>query len=791
MLKNYLKVAWRNLFRNKFFSIINISGLALGMACSILIISWVQNELSIDGYHKNGKNLYAIIERQYYDNKVTGQYNVPGVLANEMKKVFPEVEYATGMEDNSQNTFQVGEKILKLNGGFADSDVFKMFSYKLLEGKAPTALNNPSSIAISRKMAEDFFGSTQAAIGKSIRYENKQNFNITAVFENLPENSSIKFEYLINWFQYLKENDWAKQWGNNGPLAYIQLRPDANAEAFDKKIAHFMDAYNKEQTKAFHEQLGIQKFDEVYLHSDLKDGKVSGGRIEYVRLFSVVAVFILLIACINFMNLTTARSVKRSREIGIRKVVGAVRPVLIRQFIGEAILLTFLAVAIATVLVLVLLPVFNQITEKQIAYPFADFGFWAWLILLTVITGAIAGSYPALFLSSFNPVVVLKGTLKLSTGSAWFRKGLVVFQFWMSIVLIIGTIIVSKQVNFILKKDLGYNRENLLYVPIEGDLPAKYEAFKNEALNMPGIKEVTRSTNSPTNFGSSTIGVNWDNKDPNLNVMFTQIGVGYDFTKTLGLKVIQGRDFSPAYGTDTINYLINETALSRLNYKDPIGRNFTMWGRKGKIVGILKDFHFRSLHEPIYPLIVRLREKEDYGSILIRTKAGQTKEAIASIEKLCKELNPKFTVSYQFSDQEYKKQYQNEQVISKLSDAFAGLAIFISCLGLLGLAMFTAEQRTREIGIRKVLGASVGSLFTLLSQEFIVLVLIALVIASPVAWWVMSRWLTTQYHYHMETAWWWIFLLAGVVAIVITLITVSFQSAKVALTNPIKSLRSE
>lgn len=791
MLKNYLKVAWRNLFRNKFFSIINISGLALGMACSILIILWVQNELSIDGYHKNGKNLYAIIERQYYDNKVTGQYNVPGVLANEMKKVFPEVEYATGMEDNSQNTFQVGEKILKLNGGFADSDVFKMFSYKLLEGKAPTALNNPSSIAISRKMAEDFFGSTQAAIGKSIRYENKQNFNITAVFENLPENSSIKFEYLINWFQYLKENDWAKQWGNNGPLAYIQLRPDANAEAFDKKIAHFMDAYNKEQTKAFHEQLGIQKFDEVYLHSDLKDGKVSGGRIEYVRLFSVVAVFILLIACINFMNLTTARSVKRSREIGIRKVVGAVRPVLIRQFIGEAILLTFLAVAIATVLVLVLLPVFNQITEKQIAYPFADFGFWAWLILLTVITGAIAGSYPALFLSSFNPVVVLKGTLKLSTGSAWFRKGLVVFQFWMSIVLIIGTIIVSKQVNFILKKDLGYNRENLLYVPIEGDLPAKYEAFKNEALNMPGIKEVTRSTNSPTNFGSSTIGVNWDNKDPNLNVMFTQIGVGYDFTKTLGLKVIQGRDFSPAYGTDTINYLINETALSRLNYKDPIGRNFTMWGRKGKIVGILKDFHFRSLHEPIYPLIVRLREKEDYGSILIRTKAGQTKEAIASIEKLCKELNPKFTVSYQFSDQEYKKQYQNEQVISKLSDAFAGLAIFISCLGLLGLAMFTAEQRTREIGIRKVLGASVGSLFTLLSQEFIVLVLIALVIASPVAWWVMSRWLTTQYHYHMETAWWWIFLLAGVVAIVITLITVSFQSAKVALTNPIKSLRSE
>jgi ABC-type antimicrobial peptide transport system permease subunit len=791
MIKNYLKVAWRNLFRNKFFSIINISGLALGMACSILIILWVQNELNMDGFHQNGKNIYIVIERQYYDNKVTGQYNVPGVLANEMKKVFPEVQYATGMDQGDENTFQVGEKILKIKGVAADSDFFKIFSYKLLAGKPQNALNNPSSIAISRKMAEDFFGSPEAAMGKSIRYENKQNFNITAVFDNVPNNSSVKFDYVLNWFQYLKENDWAKQWGNNGPIAYVLLRPDADPKAFDKKIAHFMDAYNKEQTAAFREQLGIQKFTDVYLHSDLTDGKVSGGRIEYVRLFSVVAVFILLIACINFMNLTTARSIKRSREIGIRKVVGAVRPVLIRQFIGEAILLTFLAVAIAIILVMVLLPVFNQITEKQIAYPFADFSFWVWLILLTVITGALAGSYPALFLSSFNPVVVLKGTLKLSTGSAWFRKGLVVFQFAMSVFLIIGTIVISKQVNYIQTKDLGYNRENLLYVPIEGDLPANYEAFKNEALNMPGIKEVTRSTNSPTNFGSSTIGVNWDNKDPNLNVMFTQIGVGYDFTKTLGLKIVQGRDFSPAYGTDTSNYLINETALSRLNYKDPIGRNFTMWGKKGKIVGILKDFHFKSLHEPIYPLIVRLREKENYGSILIRTKAGQTKEAIASIEKLCKELNPKFTVSYQFSDQEYKKLYQNEQVVSKLSDAFSGLAIFISCLGLLGLAMFTAEQRTREIGIRKVLGASVGSLFTLLSREFIILVVIALVAASPFAWWFMNKWLTTQYHYHMETAWWWIFLLAGVVAIMITLITVSFQSAKVALTNPIKSLRSE
>jgi putative ABC transport system permease protein len=789
MIRNYLKVAWRNLFRNKFFSTINILGLALGIVCSLLIFLWVQNELSVDSYHANDKQLYAVIERQYYDNKVTGQYSVPGVLAEQMKKTLPEVEYATQLHNGDRNTFQVGDKILKIDGAFAGEDIFKMFSYPLLEGKAQTALNDPSSIAISRKMAEDFFGSPQAAINKSIRYENKQDFKITAVFENLPENTSTKFDYLINWYQYLKENDWAKQWGNNGPEAYVMLRPDANPALVDKKIAHFLDLYNKDQTKAFREQLGLQKFSEVYLNSDLKTGKPTGGRIEYVHLFSIVAVFILLIACINFMNLTTARSIKRAREIGVRKVVGAVRSVLIRQFLGEAILLTLLAVIAALVLMVVLLPVFNTITQKQIEYPFAHLTFWIWLFALTFITGIISGSYPALFLSAFNPVAVLKGAVKLSTASAMFRKGLVVFQFFMSIILIIGTIVVSKQVNYIQTKNLGYDRENLLYVPLEGDLYAKYDIFKNEGLRMPGIKDVSRITSSPTNFDSSTYGVNWTGKDPNLNIMFTQVGVDYDFTKTMKLKMADGRDFSRDFASDSTGYLLNETALKRIGYKDPIGKPFTMWGKKGYIVGILKDFHFNSLHDPIYPLIVRLQAKDIYGNILIRTKPGQTKEAIASIEKLCKELNSKFTVNYQFSDLEYQKLYNNEQVVAKLSDAFAILGIFISCLGLLGLAMFTAEQRTKEIGIRKVLGASVGSLFTLLSREFVVLVIIALLLATPVAWYSMNDWLL-NYQYHIDIEWW-IFLLAGLVAIVITLVTVSFQSVKAALMNPIKSLRSE
>ncbi|MDP9081480.1 MAG: ABC transporter permease [Bacteroidota bacterium] len=789
MIKNYIKIAWRNLWRNKFFSTINILGLALGMACSILIILWVQNELSVDSFHKNGDRLYQVIERQYYDHKVVGQYSVPGVLAEEMKHALPQVEYAANMAWENQNTFRVGAKIIKLEGTSAGSDFFKIFSYPLLQGNAETALNSPVSIAISRKMAGEFFGSPQDAIGKTIRYENKKDFKVTAVFEDLPHNVSNKFEFLINWYSFLEENSWAKDWGNNGPVAYVLLKKGTDAKLFNKKLTHFIDTYDKDQSAAFREQLGIQKFDEVYLHSTFKEGQPTDGRIEYVHLFSIIAVFILVIACINFMNLTTARSVKRAREIGVRKVVGAVRSVLIQQFVGEAILLTCFAAIMALVMVMLLLPVFNSVTQKQIEFPFSQANFWLGLVGLTFITGLLSGSYPALFLSSFNPVKVLKGAVKLSTGAAWFRKGLVVFQFVLSVVLIIGTIIISKQVNYIQTKNLGYDRENLIYVPLEGDLITNYKIFKDEGMNMPGIQQIAKLSDSPVNFGSSTSGIRWDGKDPNTNVMFTQISVGYDFVKTMKLKLVSGRDFSRDFATDSVGYLINELALKRIAYKNPIGKPLTMWGKKGKIIGVLKDFHFNSLHDPILPLIIHFGEENKHGMALIRTKPGQTKQALASAEKLCKEINPNFQFSYYFADAEYQKQYQNEQVVGKLSNAFAFLAIFISCLGLLGLAMFTAEQRIKEIGIRKVLGASVGSLFTLLSQEFLILVLIALGIATPLAWFFMNKWL--QGYSYRTTIDWWVFVLSGVIAILIALITVSLQSVKAALMNPVKSLRSE
>ena len=789
MLKNYLQIALRNFWRNKSFSFINVFGLALGMACSLLIMLWVQDEKAVDGFLKDTDRLFSIYERQYYDNKIQAFHGSPGVLPDEIKKVIPEIQYASGMAWNEKNTFQVGNKIMKEEGNHAGEDFFKIFSYQLLEGNAETALNTPASIAISRKMAQDFFGSPQAAIGKTIRYENFRDFKITAVFENIQRHSSRKFDFLINWHSFLERNSWAKEWGNNGPATLIKLRAKANPFAVEKKITKFLDNYNKEQSAAFRIELGIQRYDDLYLHSNFKNGKIAGGRIEYVRLFSIVAVFILLIACINFMNLTTARSVKRAREIGIRKVVGAVRASLRSQFLGEAVLLSFFAIIISLGLVALALPSFNSITGKEIPLPVDKSLFWLSLVALALVTGLISGSYPAIFLSSLNAIRVLKGTLKFSTGAAWFRKGLVVFQFTLSTILIIGMIVISKQVEYVQSQNLGYDRENLIYIPLEGDLTGKYNLFKQQALKMQGVKHVTRISQTPTQIENGTGGVEWEGKDPKTLPMFTQVSVGYDFTKTMNIKMVEGRDFSKEFATDSVGYIVNEAALKKIGYKDPVGKPLTFWQRKGTIIGVAKDFHFNSLHEQINPLIIRYGEEEGYGAVLVRTAPGQTKQAIASLERLCKQLNPQFPFTYYFSDEEYQKLYRSEQVVSKLANSFAFLAIFISCLGLLGLAMFTAEQRTREIGIRKVLGASIASLFTLMSREFIFLVCIALLIASPVAWWLMNNWLQ-NYAYRTPISWW-MFLVAGGLAIIIALITVSFQATKAAIANPIKSLRTE
>jgi putative ABC transport system permease protein len=581
MFKNYFKTAWRNLIVNKAHSFINIAGLSVGITCSLFIFLWVQNELSVDAYHTNDARLYKLYEREYYKDHIDGNDDMPGLLAQEVKRNIPEVEDAIMLQDDNHTAaLQAGEKIVKAEGTAAGAGLFTMFSYPLLQGNAAAALDVPVNITLSQNIAEALFGNAQNAIGKTVRFDNKHDFTVTAVFKNLPQNASRRFDYAINWDAWLQDNSWAKEWGNSGPQAFVLLRKNANAEQVDKKLTHFLDAYNKQQSDAYRIELGLQKFDEVYLQGHFTEGKIDGGRIEYVHLFSLIAFFILLIACINFMNLATARSVKRAKEVGVRKAVGAVRSSLIKQFISEALLLTVFAVAIALLLTALLLPVFSMVTERQLQLPFTEASFWLYIGIITVATGLIAGSYPALYLSSFNPVKVLKGTTKLSAGAVWFRKGLVVSQFVLSLVLIVGTIVVSKQVNFIQNRNIGYDKENLVYIPMQGSLREKYNTFKNEALKIPGVQNISCITDNPSNLDQQTNGVDWDGRSPNTLISFEHPNVGYDFVQTMKLQLTDGRDFSKDYSAEENGYLLNQTAVKDIGYANAIGKFITVNGKK-------------------------------------------------------------------------------------------------------------------------------------------------------------------------------------------------------------------
>ncbi|WP_276371677.1 ABC transporter permease [Chryseolinea sp. H1M3-3] len=787
MLRNYIKITSRNLLKNKLFSLINIFGLALGMSCSLLIWLWIQNEKSIDKFHANDAHLYAVVERQFYDGKVEAGYFTPAQLPEALKTTFPEVKFATGMSAAGLNTFEANNKVLKQSGAYGSPDFFSVFSYQLIKGQPETAIKNPGDIIISRKMAENFFGTPEAAMGQVIRFNNKRDFNISAIFENLPPNSSMNFDYILHWEIFMEETSWAKNWKANGPATYIVLRSDANPIEFELKIKEFLDPYLDQ--KNFVIRLSLQKYSDIYLNSNFKNGENTGGRIQYVRLFTIVAALVLLIACINFMNLTTANSIKRGKEIGVRKVIGARQSGLIRQFMGEALSIVALSFLVSLMIVSLLLPMFNTLTQKQIELPFDQYSFWVGMLFLIILTGILSGSYPALYLSSFKPVTVLKGIPRFSNSALWFRKTLVVFQFTLSTILIIGTIVIARQVDYIHSANLGYDWANLIMVPLEGDLKSKYDLFKKQLTTLSGIELVSSMSDPPTNIFNRTGAVNWEGKDANSKPHFTQIPVGLDFAKTMGVQMLQGRDFSDGDSSDSVSYILNEAALQIVGFEDPIGKPFRFWGKQGKIVGIIKDFHINSLHHAITPTLLHLEEKQRSGWALIRTAPGQTKEVLASVEVLHKKLNPQFPFTFQFLDEEYKKLYGNEQVVQTLSNTFAFLAIFISCIGLLGLAMFTAEQRNKEIGIRKVLGASMASLFGLLSKELFILIAISLMIASPLAWYLMENWLQA-YAYHIGIGWW-IFLLAGTLTVAIALIPLGIQTFKVLVVNPISSLRSD
>jgi putative ABC transport system permease protein len=792
MLKNYFITALRNLWKQKGFTAINLAGLALGMVCSLLILLWVQDERSVDGFHVKGDRLFYVYERNYMGSKIQSWYWTQGPLAEELKKEIPEVESSTMISSVMTGVFAVGEKKIKADGFAAQPDFFSMFSYPVVEGNGPEALSGPDGIAISRQMAIQLFGNTSAAIGKTVRYKNQKDFMVRAVYEDFGPKVAYPGAFVLSWKGYIEDgNAWARDYGAVDPSTCVLLKTGANPAAAEAKMRHLLDKFPTEQ-KDMKTELALQKFGDRYLHSDFNPAGVpTDGRIGYLRLFSIIALFILVIACINFMNLTTARSVKRAKEIGVRKVMGAVRGLLIRQFIGEAVMMAFISSVLSLILVTMLLPAFNELTGKTIVLPVQQPLFWISLVAITLLTGLLSGSYPAFYLSGFSPIRVLKAALPSGTkGDALFRKGLVVFQFSLSIVLILATILVTQQIHYMQNARLGYDRDNLIYLPIEGELGKKLDVYKTEALQLPGVAEVTFILGgNPSSMGNGTLGINWAGKDPKQTDRFIHAAVGPDFLQSMKIQLVAGRDFSRSFPTDSTGVIINETAMKLMGFKDPIGKTIRWYDNPIHIVGVVKDFHFQSLHDAILPLALFQGKNEWFETIIVRTKPGQTSTALAGLEKLERKMNPAFPYTYNFADAQYAALYKSEKVTGRLSVLFAILAVSISCLGLLGLSLFTAEQRVREVGIRKLLGASIPSLFGLLSRSFLGLVAIAYLVAAPLGYWAMSKWLEGfAYRTNISV---WTFVVAGLLAILIALATVCWQTLKAATANPVKSLRSE
>ncbi|GAB3316579.1 ABC transporter permease [Larkinella ripae] len=782
MLQNYIKIAWRSLLKNKLYTFINIFGLALGMSCSLLIGLWVKDEWSYDRFFPHLNDIFYVRTNSEFEGKIYTGTLTPGPMAEVLKSDVPEVQYATKVQFPEELLVKVGEKSTKERGFYATKDFFLVFDFPALAGSPLMAHTKLDQIIITRKLAEKYFG-TSNALGKRLHFNNTTFYTVGAVLEDIPGNSSFQFDWIINYD--VQEQDWKKTWGNNSFMTFVRL--DARAEVA-KAEANMKGIYRRKTDWKEVPTLTLQPVKDMYLYAEYENGKATGGRIEYVRIFALVAVFVLLIACVNFMNLATARSVKRAKEVGVRKVVGALRSSLIGQFMSESILTSLLAVFLALAIVVMILPVFNAVFIKQLSLNLADPTLWLGTLVLVLITGLISGSYPALFLSSLQPIRILKGTLKFGVGAALFRRALVIFQFTLSIFLIIGMLAVTYQMDYIRTKNLGLDRENVLYVPLESETYNRMEAFRRNLIRTPSIASASVTMSLPMNIQGTSGDLTWPGKKPNANANIATMSVGYDFIKTMNITLVNGRDFSSDRKADSVSYIINEAAAKMMGMKNPVGQQVGFWMGKGPIIGLMKDFHLQSLHSPIMPLILTLIPVNT-SYLLVRTEKGKTTEALDELERLTKEFNPNYPFEYHFLDEAHERMYRSEQQVNTLINYFGTLAILISCLGLFALAAFTAEQRMKEIGVRKVLGASVGSLVSLISRDFLKLVLVAMVLASPLAWWAIQKWLET-FQYRVELSWW-LFATAGLLAVLIAFLTVSYQSVKAALANPVKSLRSE
>ena len=783
----HLKTTWRNLWKNKFYSSINIIGLAIGLAVGILIMLWVQDELSYDRFHKNHASLYKVMENQKYGTgEVYTFSSTPTPLAKSLKNEFPEITYSTRVSWVRQHLFNYGEKHIEEFGIYVDPDFIQMFSFPLKKGDAKKVLTEPNTILISETLADKYFGS-ENPLGKGIRIDEERQYKVTGVFKDLPSNSTLKFGFLMPVGDYVKlymNNE--ERWDNNNIQTYVQLSKESNPALLTSKISAVPGKKHADQVNV---KLFLHPAADWYLRSNFKDGKNIGGRISYVQLFIIVAIFILLIACINFTNLVTAQASKRSKEVGVRKVIGGDKASLIKQFLVESLLLTFFAAMLALAIILLIIPSVNQLLDRKLHIDFLNPAYLLVFFGIIIITGLIAGTYPALILSSFQPIKVLKGiTAGVKGKNSLLRKSLVVIQFVISVVMIIGTIIIYQQIKYFQNKNLGYKKENLVYFASSGIPEQHYETFKNELATIQGVKGVTRCSINFTGSNNSTSDVKWNGKLDEKEVLFSLINTDHDMLNTFGIDLKEGRNFSKDFGADTSNYIINEEAVRRMNLKQPvIGQQLELWERKGTIIGVARDFHISSIHGPIEPVILQARDWT--WTYYLRIDGQNTASILKNIESVYKKRIPERPFSVRFMDQEYESMYKSEMQIGELAKWFSVLAIFISCLGLFGLVSLAAIQRTKEIGIRKVLGASVTNILGLLSRDFLQLVIIASLIAFPLAWWLMNNWLK-DFTYHINIQWW-VFVLSGFTVLTIALITVCFQAIKAGMSNPVKSLRAE
>src|SRR5579871_5898069 len=804
MFKNFFKTALRNFWKNKTFSFLNIFGLAIGIACAGLIFLWVEDEMTFDNVHAKKDKLYEVEVNASYDGNAFTMTSTPRPLGTAMKAEIPGIANTAKYSIFDERfLFSVDNKSLYASGRYADASLFNMFTFNFIEGNPKNPFPQLYSLVITQSAAKKFFGTEKNVVGKKVRVDNSQDYVISGVIKDLPENSSLQFEWLASWeINVAKEmankvdsNRDETDWGSYGPFTFVELEKNANLETINNQLKNFIHKKSSaEKNTAF-----LFPMKDRRLYEEFANGKPTGsGRIKQVRMLAGIAWIILLIACINFMNLATANSQKRAKEVGVRKVLGAEKKGLVSQFIGEALFMSLMASVIAVFIIIFSLPAFNMLMQKNLSLGLSNSFHILGLLIISSICGLIAGSYPSLYLSSFNPALVLKG-LKLKTGSASIiRKGLVIVQFVVSVVFIISTMIVYMQIQHVKNRNLGFNKDKLIEISPQHDISQIFPLIKNDLMQSGLIENAAIADHTTLYGGDTDNGFKWQGKSQDNQISIAHRNVSNEFIKTSGMKIVEGRDFSDNAASENSNVIINEAMEKMMGKESAVGK--IIQSRRGNpkdvytnvtVIGVVKDYLYGNMFgSEVGPLIIFCRPPEYQTFIYVRAKQqANLEQTLAKIGETMKKNNPSYPLEYKFVDEQFNKMFENETLISKVSSVFASLAIIISCLGLFGLAAFTAEQRTKEIGIRKVLGASVSGLAGLLSKDFLQLVCISCLIAFPVAWWIMHDWLQS-YDYRIAISWW-IFLIAGAVAIFIALFTISFQTIKTAMANTVKSLRKE